>query len=137
MQPNEMTITVDESNDGATTADVGHTFRRLEEYQNRSLYINSAEHAVDARSTLNLYRTAAKSNANFKGVQKSSVKFTKDITVLGVDGISNITAPIIVEVKFSVPVGATQAEILLERQKTVALLDSDAIMGPLNYLLEI
>jgi hypothetical protein len=137
MQPNEITLTVDETNDGVTTADVDHVFRRLEEFQNRTTYIQSANHALDSRDMLNLYRTAPRPNGNFRGVSKSSLKFTKDIDVLGLDGVATIKAPIIVEVNFSIPIGATNAEVLLERQKVVACLDDDSIMGPLNTLLEI
>lgn len=136
MQTNEITLTVDELNDGVTTADVDHVFTRFDEYQNRSVY-NGSTHTFESRDQLGLYRTFPKPNANFKGVRKSTVKFTKDIVVTGVDGVSSITSPIITEISFSIPVGATDAQILIERQKALALLDLDAVMTPLNSLLEI
>jgi hypothetical protein len=60
------------------------------------------------------------------------VKFSQDVEVAGVDGVSTLTSPIIVEVSFSVPVGATQAEQLIARQRAIALLDDDTIMVKLN-----
>lgn len=134
MQPNVITLAVDEQNDGVGPVD--HVFTRFEEYLNRALYVG-ANHSLAARDTLGLYRTAPKVSGNFRGVAKTAVKFSKDITVLGVDGVANIVAPIIIEVSFSVPVGALSADVLIMRQRQVALLDQDTIMGPLNELLMI
>lgn len=128
MQPNEITLAVDEENDGVGL--VNHVFTRFEEYQNRALYI-SADHTLDARDTLGLYRTLPKKSGNFKGVAKTSCKFSKDVSVPTVDGAGNITAPIILEVSFSLPVGATPEDALIMRQRAVTLLDDDAIMVPL------
>jgi hypothetical protein len=136
MQPNSLTLSVDEANDGASTADVDYSYRRLNDYLNRSDYIHEANHAVDSRDMLNFYATPAKPTSTFKGVQRSTFKFTRDISVLGPDGVSNITAPIIAELKLSIPVGATNAEILLARQKVLALLDDDSVMDNLNELME-
>lgn len=129
MQPNEITLSVDEQNDGVDP--VNHVFSRFEQYQNRSTYVGPA-HALTSRNTLGFYRTFPKPSGNFKGVAKTSLKFTKDLAVDGVDGVSTITSPIITEVSFSIPVGATAAEILIARQKLISLLDSDAVMAPLN-----
>lgn len=136
MQDNSITITVDEDNDGATTADVDYIFRRLNDFPFRSSYIHTTDHAVDSRNTLGFYASEAKPSNGFRGVQRSSFKFTKDIEVLGQDGVSNLTAPIIFELKASVPVGATNAQLLVERQKCIAMLDDDTMMDKLNELLE-
>jgi hypothetical protein len=129
MQPNQITLAVDELNDSNT---VNHIFDRYEEYLNRSVYVEDSMHSMEARDSLGLYRTFPKVNGNFKGVSKSSIKFTKDITVDGVDGVSQLTSPIIVEVSFSLPVGCTPAQAMIARQKVIALLDSDTHMAPLN-----
>lgn len=131
MQPNEITLPVDELNDGNT---VNRTFSRSEYFQNRSLYI-SPGHNSASRDTLGMYRTYPKQSGNFRGTDKTSVKFTTDIPVLGIDGISSIKAPLIVEVSFSIPVGVAAADVLIARQKAVALLDSDEIMDALNIQL--
>lgn len=137
MQPDVITLAVDEDNDdGSVTAAVDHVYTRFEEYQNRSKYIHSG-HLIDAQDTLAFYRTAPKSSGNFKGVAKTSVKFTKDQTVKGVDGVSDLTAPIIVEVGFSLPVGVTAEEVLLARQRVIAALDDDTMMDALNLQLMI
>lgn len=130
MQPNEIVLTVDEDNDGVTTADVNLTYTRFEENLNRSSYI-TANHSLDTRDTLGLYRTIPKSNGNFKGTAKSSLKFTRDIQVLGKDGVSLITAPQLIEVSSSNPIGATPAQTLEMRQRAIAILDRDDIMAPL------
>lgn len=125
MQPNEITLAVDEENDGVGLAN--HVFSRFEEFQNRASYI-SAEHSLDSRDTLGLYRTLPKPSGNFRGVAKSAVKFSMDVVVTGVDGVSQITSPVIGEVSFSVPVGTSAADALIMRQRIVALMDRDDIM---------
>ena len=129
MQPNSITLSVDEQNDGV--GPVNHVFTRFEEYQNRSVYIGD-NHSMSAKDTVGLYRTFPKPSGNFKGVAKTSFKFSKDVTVLGVDGVSQLTAPIIVDVSFSIPVGATHEQILIARQRALSLLDLDTVMTPLN-----
>lgn len=134
MQTDVITLAVDLENDGGTPTDV--VYRRFEAYQNRSLYIGAA-HALNARDTLGFYRTLPKPNGNFRGVAKTSMKFTFDVTVDGVDGVSQITAPIIVEVSCSLPVGATTAQAKAARQKAAALLDRDDVAGELQEQLMI
>lgn len=129
MQPNEITLSVDEENDGV--GPVNHVFTRFEEHLNRAVYIGPL-HSMMARNTLTTYRTFPKISGNFRGVAKSAFKFSTDITVPGVDAETSITAPVIVEVSFSVPVGATAAQTMLYRQRALALLDLDAVMAPLN-----
>jgi hypothetical protein len=128
MQPNEITLAVDEANDETT---VDHVYTRFEDYLNRSVYI-CADHELSSKNTLTLYRTFPKINGNFKGVSKSTVKFSTDYLVDGVDGVSQLTAPVIVEIGFSLPVGITSAQALLARQKVIAMLDDDDIMAALN-----
>lgn len=132
MQPNEITLAVDELNN-ATTVD--HVYTRFEEHLNRSVYIGE-DHSLDSRDTLNLYRTLPKPSGNFKGVGKSAIKTSKDTVVAAVDATS-LVSPIIFETTCSIPVGATLAEVLVERQKHVAALDRDDIMVGLNSQLMI
>lgn len=129
MQPDQIILSVDEQNDGV--GPVNHTFNRYEEYQNRAVYVGTT-HTMSAKDTLSLYRTFPKPSGNFKGTSKSSVKFSKDFLVDGVDGVSQITAPVIIEVSFSVPVGVTNADLLIMRQRALSMLDLDAVMVPLN-----
>lgn len=127
-QPNVITLEVDEAND-ATLVD--HVFTRYDSFQNRSLYIKD-DHTTGSRKTMGFYRTPAKQNGNFRGTDKSSFKFTEDIAVAGVDGTTTIVAPVIVEVSFSFPMGVTAADVLIARQRALALLDRDDVMTPLN-----
>lgn len=133
MQPDTITLAVDTLNSGSTT---DYDFKRFEETLNRTIYAGE-NHAIDARDQLAIYRTAPRKTGNFKGVAKTSVKFTKDFTVLGVDGLANLTAPVILEVSFSVPVGCTSAQMVEMRQRLIALLDSDTVMNDLNLSLMI
>jgi hypothetical protein len=131
MQPNEITLAVDELNDD-TTVDLVLT--RFEEHLNRASYV-SPSHTMATRDMLTLYRTFPKQSGNFRGVGKSTIKFSQDISVLGVDGTSSLTVPLIMEVSFSVPVGTTSAQIVEMRQRGVAILDRDDVMNPLNQQL--
>jgi len=133
MQPNQIVLPVDELNNGTP---VNETLTRFEEYLNRSVYVSNT-HTVASRDTLTFYRTFPKANGNFKGVSKISFKLSRDITVDGVDGISTIAAPVIVEVSFSLPVGITDAQALVCRQRTLALLDLDSVMVPFSSQLMI
>lgn len=132
MLTDTITIPVDNENNGNPANQV---FTRFEEAGNRSLYIGPS-HSVASRNTLGFYRTLPKSNGNFRGVKKTSTKITQDFTVLGVNG-ENLTAPGIIEVNFSFPVGLTAAQELALRQRVVGLLDHDTTMVPLNNLLMI
>lgn len=133
MQPDTITLAVDTLNSGSTT---NYDFTRFEETLNRTIYAGE-DHKIDSRDQLAIYRTAPKRTGNFKGVAKTSTKFTKDITVLGVDGLANLTAPIIIEASFSIPVGCTTAQLVEMRQRVIALLDSDTIMNDLSLSLMI
>jgi hypothetical protein len=129
MQPNEIDLQVDTLNDGGTI--VQETYTRFEEFLNRSKYVGDS-HTMSSRDELTLYRTFPKQAGNFKGVGKSAAKFAIDVSVPGVDETTSLTAPIIMEISFSIPVGATPASILLARQRGLALLDLDSVMNPLN-----
>lgn len=133
MQPNTLILAVDVLNNGTP---VNSTFTRFEEFQNRSVYVDSI-HSMASKSTLSLYRSFPKQSGNFRGVAKSSIKFSRDYNVTGVDGSSTIVSPFISEVSFSIPLGVTDAEILEMRQRIIALLDTDSIMTPLNSMLMI
>lgn len=132
MQPNTITLAVDTENLGVTTNEV---YTRFEEYLNRSVYIGSG-HSLSSRNTLSFYRTNPKIAGNFRGTAKSAVKFSQDTSVPGVND-SPLTAPLIIEVSVSVPVGITPAKTLVARQRALALLDRDDIMAHLHDLLMI
>lgn len=133
MQNNIITLTVDKANDGNTVPVV---FSRNEEYSGRSVYIGE-NHRLDARDTLVFYRTMPTASGNFKGMAKTAVKFSRDLSVPGVDSSTSLTVPLIIEATVSLPVGAAKAELVEARQKLIALLDDDSIMNPLNTQLSI
>lgn len=128
MQPDQLTLAVDPLNDGTIVPEV---FSRYDRFANRTVYIGEG-HLPDARNTLSMYRSFATKSGNFNGTSKSAVKFSRDIGVPGADGVSTLTAPVIIDISFSVPVGTPAAVILAMRQAAIALLDDDAVMVPLN-----
>lgn len=132
MQADTLTFSVDVDNDGVDP--VNEVYTRYEEYQNRSSYIG-ATHTPDARDTLALYRTFPTRSGNFKGMAKSAVKLTFDVEVAGVDSSTTITSPIICECSFSVPVGATAADLKHVRQRLLSILDTDSFMDKLSIQL--
>jgi hypothetical protein len=124
MLDNTITVPVDLLNNDSTTDAV---YTRYQEFLNRSVYI-SAAHLMELRDTISFYRSMPTVNGNFKGVSKSSFKITVDQEVDGVDSSTSLTAPAIVEVSFSIPVGTTAAKQLILRQIAVAMLDDDSLM---------
>jgi hypothetical protein len=129
MQPNTITIPVDTLNDGSAVVD--ESWVRFEEFLNRTKYVGEG-HSMSNREELTIYRTFPKQAGNFKGVGKSAAKFAMDVQVPGVDGTTTLTAPIIVEISFSIPVGAAPSDVLMARQRSLGLVDQDAIMDDLN-----
>lgn len=130
MQPNTITVAVDVANTGTTT---DFNFLRFDEFQNRSVYI-SESHDFASRDTLTLYRTFPKTSGNFRGVAKSAFKYSKDVIVTGVNGVDQITSPVIIEVSFAIPVTTASAVVTEMRQRAVGLLDLDTIMNNLNLV---
>lgn len=129
MLDNVITLAVDTLNTGSTT-DIDYS--RFEEYLNRSVYI-SDDHEPGMRDTLAFYRTLPKPVPNFKGVRKSTAKFTLDQTVDDGAG-GTVDVPAIVEVNFSLPIGVTEAVMVILRQRVIALLDNDTFMNKLNSI---
>lgn len=132
---NSITLNVDETNDGATTANVDHVYERFETFNTRSVFHHSA-HQPDLRNMLGFYRTPAKRNGNRRGSQKSSVKFTWDVIVPGVNG-EDIIETQYIEVNSSIPLGVPVSDVLKRRQHVVAILDNDTIMNNLNTKLSL
>lgn len=132
MLDNTITLPVDLLNSGVTT-DVD--FTRFDEYQNRTVYI-SENHDPGDRDLLTVYRTFPKVTGTFKGVRKTTVKFTKDVEVPTTDG-GTTTSANIVEVNFSIPIGVADADITVLHQRVIALLDQTSLMLRLNSLQEV
>jgi hypothetical protein len=127
MLPNSITLAVDEENNSSPT---DHVLTRAEEGANKSVYYD-ADHTIASRNECAFIRTFPKQNGNFYGTLRTSVKFTEDVEVLGVNG-ENIKVPLIAEAVFSFPVGTDNATATLARQKLVAMLDYDTVMDPFH-----
>jgi len=133
MQENTITVPVDLLNTGSTTDEV---YRRQEENAGKSVYILEAVHSLIKRHMFSLFRTHPKKVGNFRGMAKSAVKFTQDLDIPGVDSTTTLTTPLIAEASFSIPVGATAAQVLEARQRLVAILDDDVVMVRLSEQME-
>jgi hypothetical protein len=108
-------------------------YERITEIGENISHYGTSANLPEARDEFRLYRTYAKANGNFKGVKKSAAKTTTDYSVLAVDGVATLTSPSIIKTEFSFPVGMTEAEQILERQKHIALLSDNDVMGELNW----
>lgn len=133
MQPNIIDLTVDPLNNGTTEV---QNYRRFSDSDNRALYIGD-DHTGTKRDTLTLLRSLPKTSGTFKGMMKTSAKFTLDIevpsTVVGV----SVIAPYIVDISVSLPVGTDPVVAQLVRQRVVALMDKEAVVKNLHELQEI
>lgn len=128
MLANSITLAVDEANTGTTTDAV---FTRQDEFQNHSRYTGPG-HSLDSRDTLDVYRTYPTRNGNYRGVAKSSLKFTLDLSVAGVDSTTSLISPLIVELSMSKPLGVSDADVVEARQRVLAALDDDTLMNQIN-----
>jgi hypothetical protein len=133
MQANSITLSVDPANDSNPENQV---FARYEERVDRTTYIGSG-HTVGTRNQMQFYRTAPKRNGESRGSAKSAIKFTLDVEVSNASGDGNITLPLIGEVSFSVPVGATPAQTMELRQQIISVLDADTVSAALVDILDI
>lgn len=118
MLTSQITLPVDILNNGTTTDKV---YTRYAEFTDRSVY-NGPGHTLTNRDTLGFYRTQPKPNNVDYGVAKSAIKLTEDVEVMNRAG-ANVKKPLIGDILFSIPVGATAAQTLEFRQKLLAVID--------------
>lgn len=134
MLANTIDIDVDYLNDGESQDQ--RAYKRYEESLNKSVYIGP-DHELGSRDTITFLRTFPKQNGNFRGMTKATVKLTQDKSVDGVDASTSLTAPCIVELAVSYPLGMTAADQLAMRQRMLAIIDTDSVMTPFQKDLEI
>lgn len=132
MQDNTITLAVDVANNGTS---VDQVFNRYLEETNRTTYRGPGDTLVE-RNQMAFYRTPPKRSGNYLGSAKSGVKLTLDIDVVQADGTTT-KAPIIVDLSFSVPVGANPVVSKNRRQHALAVLDREDIIGKLMDALEV
>jgi hypothetical protein len=119
MLDNTITLAVDQAGNDTIVSEL---YTRFEEQLNRSVYIGD-DHSLSTRNQMAVTRSSATVSGNFRGVAKSAIKFTQDITVPGVDVTTSNSAPMIGSSNFSIPVGATSAQVMLLRQRMIAGID--------------
>lgn len=119
MQENTLTLSVDAANNATPSNEV---YERFLEEPNKSTYVG-ALHTEDDRDMLQLYRTAPKRSGESRGMKRSSVKATVDVSVPNASGSGNIVLPLIAELSVSVPVGTTDAEVIHVLQRIIAFAD--------------
>lgn len=133
MLDNTITLAVDHDRDATPTDEV---YVRMEEYLDRSLY-KGPGHSVESRNTMTVTRNKPAVSGNFRGVKKTTLKFTTDTEVAGVDATTLNVAPLILSISASLPVGCSAAEAMHLRERARAALDDQDIMVRLLEDLEI
>lgn len=133
MQPNTITLSVNVSGDGTTMVD--QLFTRTEELVGRSTY-RGPTNTLISRDNLQFYRTYPKRSGDFLGAAKVSAKTTLDVTVPSASGVDT-KAPCIMEFSVSAPVGLQSADAVALRQRIIALLKREDIVGLLIAQLDI
>lgn len=126
---NEITLSVDVGNNGIA---VDLDFTNFQRFENRSTYVGETS-SPDKVDTLQFYRTMPKPNGNFKGTAKTAIKRTEGLIVSGVDGLAQLQAPAIGEVSFSIPVGATESQVVKLCQELIAVLDNTELIKKIVY----
>lgn len=127
-----ITLPVDVANNGTI---VNRVYTRFDEYPLRSIY-QGPGHTLINRDLLGFYRSPVNANNKDNGVAKSAAKITQDISVPGKDAATTVVKPMIADVSFSIPVGASAASTLEFRQRLIAVIDH-AIAARLVDTLEI
>lgn len=134
MLPDQITLAVDVLDNNTL---VNKVFDRIEDPVGRSIYYGvTDQHTAVSRNILGFYRTLPKRSGNDLGTMKSSLKFTRDRAVLNAVG-QTVVKPELIEVNFSVPVGATVANTLALREHVAALIINAVLMNKLNFNLEV
>jgi hypothetical protein len=128
------TITV--QND-LTGTPVDQPFRRFEESQHRTIYISTLDHSLESRHTLTLSRTLPTRTGNYLGTGKPFMKLTKDISVAGADSTTTVKAPLIGDIGFSIPVGASDEDKAELYDNMVSLLNNTEVRAQFLGLLEV
>lgn len=85
-------------------------------------------HSFTSRETVVFTRSLPKQSGNFAGTRKTTFKLTDDEIVDGVDPLTDVKAPGILEINCSLPVGISSAVAKKMRQRAIAILDNDVLM---------
>jgi len=133
MLDNIITLPVDPANNETV---VQEAFTRYQEFGDRSEYIGPG-HTLQNRNILSFSRTFPKTAGNSKGIAKSSIKFTADIQVEGVDNTTTNTRALIGGVTFNIPVGTTAEQAMALRQRLIAMIDNDLLLARSSEQLEV
>lgn len=134
--PLPSTITL-EPEVGVESADTDVVYSRYDDTTPNRVIFNSEENVLGVtRDTLTAYRTFPKRNGISLGVKKSAVKLTRDFTVENTDDTTQI-APLIIEMRVSMPVGVTSAEAELATRQFRDLLDQPTVIGAVMNDLEL
>lgn len=123
-----LTLAVDVANDANPSNEV-FTLHRFNE--TRKVF-KGPNHTDSQEQLLTVTVSDPTINGENPGRRKSTLKFTNDVTISNVSGSGDLREPIISSYNMSIPVGATPAEIMAERQRMIALIDSDVIVAPVT-----
>jgi hypothetical protein len=117
MLPDSITLPVDVLDD-ATLVDYVYT-RYRPAGADASIFVNTATHDSGNRDEMKVGFKAGVRSGNYRGSDKTALKFTITTTPTGVDG-TDIDALKLASVETSIPVGTTDADIVEMEQLVVA-----------------
>lgn len=118
------TLHVDTANNGTLTDEVISLFDAVPGRKE----FHFPGHTFSSREQVVFSRSLPKPSGNFAGTRKTSFKITDDEIVDGVDPLTDVKVPGILEVNCSLPVGISSAAAKKMRQRVIAILDNDLLM---------
>lgn len=134
MLPSTITLAVDRLNNGTTTPETWTRYD-ADSSQGKAVY-HGPTHSFAERQELAFLRKLPVKNGDFLGTARPAQKFTSTVSVVNAKG-ETVKALYVREITESIPVGMTAAQLLVERQRAIALMDQDSIMTPHEFQLEI
>jgi hypothetical protein len=94
----------------------------------KTVFHEDNNHTTARPSTLSFETSEPKPNGQFLGVTRPKIIRRRTVDVGSIDPATLITSPLLGKIEFSIPVGATDADVLELRQDLIAALDDDSLM---------
>jgi hypothetical protein len=132
-QPNEIALIVDPLNNGTTET---QTYSNQSRAEGSSLY-RLVGSDLKNRDELRFAATLPKRSGNFPGVLRTEVRLTQSVEVEGVETSTTVSGTATLSLQASIPLGMTEADVKLLRQRMIALLDEDSVVSDLMQIGEV
>jgi len=123
-----ITLPVDEARNDTL---VNHAFLQVRNESDKSIYIGPSS-TLATRDDLTFQRTYPKRSGNSQGIAETYFKFAQNVSVPGIDATTSVEHLSSIEVRMRHPVGMSDAAILVQQQRVIALLNMGAVIDPLT-----